>query len=214
MSDSPNLTTDSIRPLIVRVAVPAAVGNLFNVMFNVVDSWYAAQLSTDALAGLSLSFPLYFVFVVLGAAVAASGGALVGNALGAGERERAGLWCYQLIALSLGFSAVIMVFGLVGTSAVFSAMGAEGAYLAAANDYIQTLYLGAPCLLLPFAINAGLTSQGKTTVFRNVLVVGFFANLVLNPWFIYGGLGLPAMGVRGIALATLLVQGLGAFICG
>ncbi len=210
MADAPNLTRDPIRPLIARVAIPAAVGNLFNVLFNVVDSWYAGQLSTDALAGLSLSFPLYFVFVVLGAALGASGGALVGNALGADDQSRASRWCYQLIALAMVCSGLIMVVGAVGTEPVFRFLGAEGAYLDAATTYMQTLYLGAPCLLLPFAINAGLTAQGKTQVFRNVLICGFFANLVLNPWFIYGGLGLPALGVRGIALATLLVQGCGA----
>lgn len=198
-----------MQSLIARVAIPAAVGNLFNVLFNIVDSWFAGQLSTEALAGLSLSFPLFFVFIVLGAAAAAGGGALIGNALGAEDHARARRWCYQLLVLALIFSVLIMLAGL-GVEPVFRSLGAQGEYLAAATEYTQVLYFGAPCLLMPFAINAGLTAQGRTTVFRNVLIVGFFANLVLNPWFIYGGFGLPAMGIKGIALATLLVQGLGA----
>lgn len=210
MTEAPNLTRDPISSLIWRVAAPAAVGNLFNVLFNVVDSWYAGQLSTEALAGLSLSFPLYFVFIVLGAAVGAGGAALIGNALGADDRQAARAWCYQLVLVALLFSVAIVVLGLVAVEPVLRFLGADGAYLDAAVDYTRTLYLGAPCVLLPFAINAGLTAQGRTTVFRNVLIVGFFANLVLNPWFIYGGFGVPAMGITGIALATLLVQGTGA----
>lgn len=53
------LTTGKIPRLVVQIALPAATGYFFNVMFSVVDSWFAGQISTQALAGLSLSFPLY-----------------------------------------------------------------------------------------------------------------------------------------------------------
>ena len=59
---------------------------------------------------------------------------------------------------------------------------------------------------LTFVLNAILTAQGDTKSFRNVLIIGFFLNLIFDPWFIYGGLGLPAMGLTGVAWATILIQ--------
>jgi putative MATE family efflux protein len=58
-------------------------------------------------------------------------------------------------------------------------------------------------------LNATLNAQGDTRSFRNFLITGFFLNIIFDPWFMYGGLGVPPLGIRGIALATVLIQGLG-----
>ncbi len=67
---------------------------------------------------------------------------------------------------------------------------------------------------MTYVLNAILSAQGDTKSFRNVLVVGFFLNLLLDPWFIYGGLGLPAFGLPGVAWATILIQFLGTLFMG
>ena len=59
--------------------------------------------------------------------------------------------------------------------------------------------------------NACLNAQGDTKTYRNVLIASFFLNCVLDPWFMYGGLGIPALGIKGIALATIVIQFLGMF---
>lgn len=209
MSHDLDLTRGDVAPLLWRIALPAATGYFFNVMFNVVDSWYAGQISTEALAGLSLSFPLYFVFIALGMGFSSGASALIGNALGAGDRDRAAHLCRQVLLFGVVLSVLVGVLGFNFSEAVFRWLGARGEYLAAASDYMLTLYAFAPLVLLGPLCNAGLAAQGKTQYLRNVLVLGFFANLLLDPWFIYGGFGVPAMGVRGVAVATLLVNGVG-----
>ena len=62
--------------------------------------------------------------------------------------------------------------------------------------------------------HASLSAQGNTRPFRNFLILGFLLNIALDPWFIYGGLGLPAMGIAGVGVATALIQGLGAIYLG
>jgi len=69
--------------------------------------------------------------------------------------------------------------------------------------------LGTVFFLVLYMFNAVLNGQGETKPFRNILIVGFFLNIGLDPWFMYGGLGVPAMGVVGIALSTLVAQAVG-----
>ncbi len=57
--------------------------------------------------------------------------------------------------------------------------------------------------------NSILLAHGDSKTFGKVLVAGFFLNLILDPWFLYGGFGLPAFGVPGIAWATVIIQALG-----
>ena len=58
--------------------------------------------------------------------------------------------------------------------------------------------------------NAILLAHGDSKTYSRTLIIGFFLNLILDPWFLYGGFGLPAMGIKGIAWATVLIQGPGS----
>jgi Na+-driven multidrug efflux pump len=94
---------------------------------------------------------------------------------------------------------------------LFSLLGASGDYLRLALSYIKPLFLGAVFFLLSSMSNAILLAHGDSKTFGRVLVIGFFANLVVDPWFLYGGFGLPAMGMAGIAWATVSIQAVGGF---
>src|SRR4051794_14113983 len=89
MSRPLSLTTDPIPQLIWRIAVPSSVGLFFNTMYNFVDTYCAGLLSTDALAGLSLSFPVFFVLIAVGSGLSQGATALMANALGAGQKAEA-----------------------------------------------------------------------------------------------------------------------------
>src|SRR3954469_4126653 len=98
MSRPLSLTTDAIPELIWRIAVPSSVGLFFNTMYNFVDTYCAGLLSTDALAALSLSFPLFFVMVAVGSGISQGTTALMANALGARQPEEARLIFAQSIS--------------------------------------------------------------------------------------------------------------------
>ena len=71
---------------------------------------------------------------------------------------------------------------------------------------MNVILCGTVFLVLQSIINACLNAQGDTKSYRNVLIMGFVLNCILDPWFLYGGLGVPPMGIKGIALATVLIQ--------
>jgi putative MATE family efflux protein len=201
-----DLVQDPIPRLIRQIAVPASIGFFFNTMYNIVDTFFAGLDSTDALAALAVSFPIFFIILALGAGIGQGATALIANALGRGELERAHHISLQAVSFGVLFSILLTGFGLWSAPHLFRFLGAEERFLALALDYMNTVLMGTVFFLLQSILNATLQAQGDTKTFRNVLFVGCLANLILDPWFMFGGLGLPAMGIRGIALATVVIQ--------
>ena len=201
-----DLVKDPIPRLIRQIALPASIGFFFNTMYNIVDTFFAGLHSTDALAALAASFPIFFIIIALGSGIGQGATALMSNAVGAGDVERAHRISLQAVSFGLLFSIVLTVFGLASAPILFRFLGAEDRYLSLALAYMNTILLGTVFFLVQSSLNATLNALGDTRTFRNVLVVGSVLNVGLDPWFMFGGLGLPAMGIRGIALATVLIQ--------
>ncbi len=201
-----SLTADPIPQLIWRIALPASVGMLFNTLFNFVDTFCAGLLSTDALAAISLSFPLFFLLIAVGSGLSQGATALIANALGANEKEKARRLFAQSIVFALVAGGMFSIMGLLIAPGLFRLFGAEGTYLATTLAFMNVILAGGIFFVLSMAINSGLSAQGETRPYRNFLVVGFLANCALNPLLMWGLFGLPSLGVSGIALATVIVQ--------
>jgi putative MATE family efflux protein len=203
---SNDLTTAPIPQLIRRLAIPASVGFLFNTLYNVVDTFWAGRYSTDALAALSLSFPIFFLMLAMGMGFSTGATALIGNALGSGDRRKAVRTASQALILSLMVAAVVMAIGYTTVPSLFRLLGATDDYLRICLDYMFVILAGTPIVLQVYMVNGVLNAHGDMVSFRNYLIVATVANIALDPWFMYGGFGLPAMGMKGIAAATILVQ--------
>jgi putative MATE family efflux protein len=204
-----HLTQDPIGTLIRQLAIPASVGFFFNTMYNVVDTWYAGRLSTDALGALSISFPVFFLLIAISGGLSQGATALMANALGAQKPAEASQLAVQAGLLGACLGVLLTAVGLLLSPTLFGILGASGPYLQIALDYMNTIWMGTLFFIGQSMVNAALQAQGDTATYRNQLIAGFFMNLLLNPWFMYGGLGVPAMGIGGIALATVLIQLIG-----
>jgi putative MATE family efflux protein len=211
VSMTSDLTSAPIPQLVRRLAIPAGTGFFFNTMFNVVDTWYGGQLSTSALAAMSLSFPVFFLILAIGSGVSTGATTLIGNALGRKDRDEARRYLSQSLSFALLHALFLTAAGLILAPHIFILMGARGEYLSLALSYMNVIFAGSTFFLLNFVMNAILNSHGNTLAYRNFLIGGFFLNLLLDPWFMYGGAGLPALGLAGIALATVFIQCLGGF---
>ena len=206
MKHSMSLTTDPISQLTWRIALPMSVGMFFNTMFNVVDTVCAGWLGTDALAALSLSFPVFFMIIAVGSGLSQGTTALMANALGAGDTAEARRVFAQSLVFAVIAGIVLSIAGWFAAPSLFRLLGAEGGYLRTVLTFMNVTLAGGVFYLLPMVMNSALSAQGDTRVYRNFLIAGFAANIALNPVLMWGLLGLPAMGVGGIALATVLVQ--------
>jgi putative MATE family efflux protein len=201
-----NLVEDPIPRLIRQIAVPASVGFLFHTLFNVVDTFFAGLHSTDALAALAASFPIFFIIIALGSGIGQGATALISNAIGEGNPAKAHHISLQSISFGVLFAFLLTALGLWSAPFLFRSLGAEERFLSLSLDYMNLIMLGLVFFLLESILNATLNAQGDTKTFRNVLIAGSLLNCVLDPWFMFGGFGVPAMGIRGIALATVVIQ--------
>ena len=178
-------------------------------MYNVVDSFYAGQISTTALAALGLSFPVYLLIVASSSGTSRGTSALIANAIGSEDRQSQRTYIAQSLSLGILLSIVMTILGLLLARPLFQIMGADGEYLQTSLDYIHPIFMGAVFVIMISLSNGILVAHGDSKTYSRVLIVGFFLNVMLDPWFVYGGFGLPAMGITGIALATVLIQGCG-----
>ena len=205
-----DLTAGSI-PIHVRdLALPASIGLFFQTMYNVVDTFYAGRVSETALAAVGLSFPVFLLVIAASSGLSRGSAGLISNAIGAKLDDDRRRYTLQSLSLALCLAVVLTIVGLQIASPIFQSLGAEGDYLDLANAYIVPIFLGSVFFIIGGVCNAILTSSGDTKTYGCVLIAGFFLNLIFDPWFMYGGYGVPAMGVAGIAWATILIHCLGA----
>lgn len=204
-----DLTKGAIGGHILALSVPESVGLFFQTMFNVVDTWFAGQIATKALSALSASFPVFFTILVAGRGIGIGATAVVGNALGSGDEERARLLSRQVLSFGVFVGALVTVVGLVSQSTLFEILGASGQYKDMCMEYMTVIFCGSMFFVMNFMLNAVLNAHGDTTSYRNFLIIGATLNLALDPWFIFGGAGVPAMGIGGIGLATVVIQAIG-----
>ncbi len=203
---SKHLLTDDIPSLLKQIAIPASTGMFFNTMYNVVDTFYAGLISTQAISALSLSFMIFFTIIGLGYGFSSAITALIGNASGKSKKFLASLYAHKGIFFMQILAVALTIIGFIISPYLFEILGASGEYLETSLNYINVILAGTVFFMTNFALNAILVSQGDTKSYRNTLIFGFFANLILNPLFIYGFWFIPAMGISGIAFATVLIQ--------
>lgn len=206
-----DLTSGPISEHIRHLAIPASVGMFFSTMYNVTDTWFAGLVSTQAQAALTLSFPVFFLIISVGSGLQVGSTALIGGALGAKDRKQAAAYVVQAVSFGLVTSLFLTMIGLWSAPYLFRIMGAQGEYLDLCMQYMTPILWAAPAIIALNMLNATLQAVGDTRTFRNFIMLGAVLNCGLDPWFIFGGFGLPAMGFAGVARATVLIHCLGIF---
>jgi len=199
-----DLTKGPVLGHLLKLALPATIGYFFNTMYNVVDTFWAGKLSTDSLAGLSLNFPLFLLILSVGVGFSSGTGALIANEIGAGRENRSNKYLSQSITLTFIISIIFTVLLLIFLKSVFVLLNGEGAVLSSALRYGIIIVSGIVFISLVPVVNSGLTARGNTRTHRNVLILGFFLNLILDPVFMFTF----RLRESGVALATILIQAL------
>lgn len=202
-----DLTQGPIASHFRALALPAAVGMLFSTLYNVVDVYFAGQISTQAQAGLAIGFQAFFINMAVGFGLGAAMSALVGKAKGGKDEGEARKLAVQGVGLGVLLTAALMGIALWLGPALIAMVSEPGEYRDAGTGYFRWLILALPGFLLAYGGNGVLQARGDTKSMQRALVVAFFANVGLNPLFIYGIPGLVAgIGFDGIALSTVVSQ--------
>lgn len=219
MQQENNLTTAPISKLIGMIAIPASIGFFFNTMYNIVDSYFAGKLGVEALAAVSISFPIFFIILALGYGLSSGNTVIMSHALGQQDKKKAYHIARQAIGFSVFVSFFVTVAGLFLSPYLFKILGATGSYLDQALIYTNPMFYFAFFFIAVFILNSILSAHGDTKSFRNFIVVGFFLNIGFNPLLMYGlHIGditlIPKLGLAGISYATVLTQIIGTVYLG
>lgn len=201
-----DMTSDPIPGLVKSMAIPASIGFFFQTMFNVVDTYWAGVLSTEAQAALAISFPVFFILIAMGSGLGTAANVLMSNAMGAKNHSDAAKYAAQSVSFGIIISVFITLLGLMASPFLFGLLGASGPYLELSLQYMNTILLGTVFFMMSFLLNSFLNTYGDTKSFRNALVVGTLMNIVLDPILMFGFWVVPPLGITGLALATVLIQ--------
>lgn len=205
-----DLTRGNVRRHIRTLAVPASIGFFFHTMFNVTDTYFAGLVSTQALAALSLSFPIFFMIISVAGGMSEAVTACVGNALGEGDASAAQHIAQNALLFGALLALLLTILGFLCAPFLMRELGAHGDYLVESLGYINIIICGTALFVFTFFVNALLNAVGDTVSFRNILAASALINVGLDYWFVHGGLGVEPMGVKGIALATVIIEALSA----
>ncbi len=206
MKQTINLTTRPILSLLKQIAIPSMMGSLFQVLFNLVDTFYAGKISPESLAALAKAFPLYFIVVSAGIGIVAGCNSLIANALGSNNKILASIYTYSSLVYAFFLSIFITFIGIYFASDLLLLMGSSNSSIDLSKKYIDIIFFGTIIFLILTSFNSVLYAQGDTKTYRNVLGIGVILNIILNPIFVFGFFFIPSFGIAGLAISTLIIQ--------
>ncbi len=204
-----DMGTGSVKKLMVKMAVPALIGQVINLLYNIVDRIYIGhipEIGGTALTGVGLFSPILMLITAF-AMMAGSGGApRAAIAMGQGDKERAEKILGNCFAVLMGMAVVLTAVFYFAAPALLRWFGASDATLPYAVEYGRIYILGSVFVLVVMGMNTFITAQGFARISMLTTVIGAVINIVLDPMFIF----VLDMGVAGAALATVLSQAVSA----
>ncbi len=203
------MSSGSIPKLFAKLAIPAVVAQIINLLYNIVDRIYIGhipEVGASALTGVGLFVPIFMLINAFAMLAGAGGAPLASISLGRGEHEKAEKIMGNCFSLLLIFSAALTVIFYIAAPTLLQFFGASDVTLPYAVAYSRIYILGSIFVLVVMGMNPFITTQGFAKISMLTTVIGAVINIVLDPIFIFG----LNMGVQGAALATVLSQAVGA----
>ena len=204
------MTTGAITPKLLTLAWPLVLGNLLQTFYNLADMFWVGRVSGDAVAAVSLMFPLSWMFVSTAMGITAATIALVSQHIGAGNQQRADRIVAQTAVLTTVVGTALAAIGLAFRRPLLTTIGARDAVYTEALAYIEIIFLSLPLTFLFFAFRASLQGAGDTKTAMWLMVLSAGLNVVLDPFFILGWGPFPELGTQGAAVATFIARAFAA----
>ena len=192
--------------LLLGMALPIMLSMLVQALYNIVDSIYVARVSENCLSALSLAFPAQNIMIGLGTGTGVGVTTLVSRALGRRDTKSASRVAGNGVFLSVCCWAIMALFGIFGARAFINSQTSLPEISQHAESYLMIVTIGSLFLYLEICVERLLQSTGLTRLSMWTQMVGAVTNIILDPFFIFGWCGLPALGTAGAAIATVIGQ--------
>ena len=204
-----------IKKVMLTMGLPMILSMMVQAFYNIVDSYFvsmikgadaAVNMGEYAVNALTLAFPVQMLMIAVGVGTGVGVNSLLSRYLGEGSREKVGKVAGNALFIGICTYAVFLLFGLFGVDAYLKSQSSDAIILQMGREYLSvcmTLSFGA---IISMIVEKLLQGTGKTMLSTVAQLVGAVLNIVLDPVLIFGLCGMPEMGIRGAAVATVIGQ--------
>ncbi|MGL5380232.1 MATE family efflux transporter [Clostridium sp.] len=203
--DNDDLRTEKIGKLLIKFSIPAIIGMVVNMLYNVVDRMYIGNIPDIgglAITGVGITMPITQIITGIGMLIGIGTSASISIAFGKQKRGLAQKYLGNGFLSILVVSILIAILGNVFATSILSLFGATDLTMPYALAYMRPLFVGTICNLCAFGLNHSISSDSNPKVAMFTMIIGALVNIILDPIFIFG----LNLGIAGAAYATVISQ--------
>src|ERR1700742_308403 len=197
---------------LLTLAFPIILGNVLQTGYQLTDAFWVGRLGAAAVAAVSVSFPLTFLVIALGAGLAMAGATLSAQYMGAGRQDMVNHVAAQTMMMVALTSVILGAAGYLLAPSLLTLLGVAPDVYTGALGFMRVSFVGIIFIFIYGMFQALMRGVGETRMPLLIVLGTVFLNFALDPLFIFGWGPLPRAGVMGAALATLATQGLAALL--
>lgn len=209
-SNENKLGTMSIPKLLFQVSFPIVVSMFIQSMYNLVDSYYIGKINEDAFTAISIAFPIQNIMIGIAVGTGVGMNSLISRYLGEKNYEKSNRTAETGLALAIIYGIILLILSRFLPRPFLSAQTTDENIIAYGIEYLQIVMGFSMGVFIQIFLERTLQSTGRSVFTMLTQLIGAVLNIILDPIFIFGYFGLPAMGVKGAAIATVMGQIIGA----
>lgn len=195
-----------VNRLLISMSLPMMISMLVQALYNIIDSIFVSRINENALTAVSLAFPLQSLMIAFGVGTGVGINALLSRALGEKDSEKVNKAAVNGIFLDGVNFVIFLLIGLFATTPFYLSQTGDAEIFSYGKQYLSIVCCCSLGMFTQFVFERLLQSTGKTFYTMLTQGMGALINIILDPVFIFGYFGLPAMGVAGAAIATVIGQ--------
>ncbi|MDD5343592.1 MAG: MATE family efflux transporter [Smithella sp.] len=201
-----DLEKEAILPLILKMSWPSIIAMTAMSLYNVIDTFWLARLSSQALAALTVCFPVQMIFGAVAIGTGVGAGSFSARMFGAGKTLPAKKTAGQIFFLSFSFGLIMILSVLFFGDAILIAFGAFDEITPLCHDYLYIIVFSSPFLFFSMMSNYLLRSEGRPLLSMYVILITSVTSAILDPFLIFGIGHFPGLGIKGAAIAAVTAQ--------
>ena len=195
-----------VNKLLVSMSLPMMISMLVQALYNIVDSYFVAKISENALSAVSLAFPIQTLMIAILGGSSVGLGTVLSHSLGEKKFKKVTDVANHGIFITVIIYLIFVLMGFFLVKPFFASQTSDTEILTYGMDYLQLICIGSIGLCGQFLFERLLQSTGKTFYTMITQATGAIINIILDPIFIFGLWGFPKLGVMGAAVATIIGQ--------
>lgn len=207
------LTEGSVPRHLIRMSLPMAWGIFALITFNIVDTYFVAQLGTDELSAISFTIPVVNFFLYIGLALGIATSSVTSRFAGSFNIAQIKIVTSNALGFSLLTGGLVCLIGLGSIDFIFFALHTPKELLSLVHQYMDIWYYSVIFMFISIVGNSAIRGTGDTLLPSIVMTMAACINIALDPVLIFGFYGFPKMGLKGAALATCIGYGAAVFVC-